>query len=420
MMHDGSMTHTQHPQSAPPGRSLRRSSGNRIVAGVAGGLGEHLGINAWWLRLAFIVLAFVGGAGVLLYIVAWIFVPASDEEEPAVTNWLANLDLTDSGTVIGVVLIGAAALILATSVFDISGTLVTAAILFAVGLILYRGGLKPPTTPGSQPDVGTSHGDEPAASSTTPSTSEVDGVRVGAAMSAGAVALPPPPPPPPPPPLAKQPKKPRERSMLGRLTLAVGIIVVSGMALIEVAGVSIGSVGAGEWFDPIHYVIAALLVVGAGLIVGAWVGRARWLITIGFLLLPVLVVASLWPRQFPLTAGDEIYTPISVEEIEYPYELGAGQLTIDLTGLTATELEQIGTITATLGVGQLQIYIPNDVGVRVDARVGVGEIQMPGPNDDGIGVDILREIGPAPTTLVLDVEVGAGEIVIIPRERTTP
>ena len=38
-------------------------AGDRVLAGVAGGLGTHLGINAWWFRLAFIILAFFGGFG---------------------------------------------------------------------------------------------------------------------------------------------------------------------------------------------------------------------------------------------------------------------------------------------------------------------------------------------------------------------
>jgi signal transduction histidine kinase/phage shock protein PspC (stress-responsive transcriptional regulator) len=50
---------------------LVRSSTNRVVSGVAGGLGERLGVDPILLRIAFAVLAVAGGAGVLLYLLAW-------------------------------------------------------------------------------------------------------------------------------------------------------------------------------------------------------------------------------------------------------------------------------------------------------------------------------------------------------------
>src|SRR5437764_5331815 len=57
-----------------PARSLRphRSTRDRIVAGVAGGLGEQLGVDPVVLRLAFVVLALAGGFGLVLYLVLWL------------------------------------------------------------------------------------------------------------------------------------------------------------------------------------------------------------------------------------------------------------------------------------------------------------------------------------------------------------
>jgi signal transduction histidine kinase/phage shock protein PspC (stress-responsive transcriptional regulator) len=51
---------------------LRRSDRDRVVAGVAGGLGELWGIDPVILRLAFVALATAGGAGVLAYLGAWL------------------------------------------------------------------------------------------------------------------------------------------------------------------------------------------------------------------------------------------------------------------------------------------------------------------------------------------------------------
>jgi len=57
-----------------PSRSLRphRSTTDRIVAGVAGGLGEQLGVDPVVLRLSFVVLSFAGGFGMVLYLGLWL------------------------------------------------------------------------------------------------------------------------------------------------------------------------------------------------------------------------------------------------------------------------------------------------------------------------------------------------------------
>lgn len=418
-MNDGSMTDTRNTQSAPPGRSLRRSREQRILAGVAGGLGEHLGINAWWLRWAFIFLAFAGGAGVLLYIVAWVFVPEPDQDETAVSHWLSNLDLSDTGTVIGVVLIGAATLVAATSVFDISGTMVTAAVLFAVGLLLYRGGLMPPpkssgdNNPDGQGGTDIQSSNAPTAhiaADEAPSTDTVEGASLVASKAVADDATVPPAAP-------RPPKPPKEPSLLGRLTLAVGLIVVSTMALLDASGLAVGSIDAGEWFDPIHYVIAAMFVIAGGLIVGAWIGRARWLVVIGLMLVPVLFFTALWPSSFDWSVGDVEYQPQTVAEVADSYRLGAGSMTINLTDLTAEELAQVGSIDISLGVGEVVVRIPSDIGVDLTADVAMGEISFPGPSQDGIGIDVEAFFGPASPTIAIDIEAGAGSVVIRQIER---
>jgi phage shock protein PspC (stress-responsive transcriptional regulator) len=62
-------------------RRLYRSRKNRVIAGVSGGLGEYLDVDPVLFRIAFIVAAFAGGAGVLAYIIAWIIMPEQPREE---------------------------------------------------------------------------------------------------------------------------------------------------------------------------------------------------------------------------------------------------------------------------------------------------------------------------------------------------
>lgn len=53
-------------------RRVARSLTNRVFGGVCGGLGGYLGLNAWWARLAFVVLTpLSGGVAGLLYLILW-------------------------------------------------------------------------------------------------------------------------------------------------------------------------------------------------------------------------------------------------------------------------------------------------------------------------------------------------------------
>ena len=63
---------------------LRRSTHDRKVAGVAGGLARHLDIDPIILRVAFVVLAFFGGAGLILYGACWLLVPEDGSHQAPV------------------------------------------------------------------------------------------------------------------------------------------------------------------------------------------------------------------------------------------------------------------------------------------------------------------------------------------------
>jgi phage shock protein PspC (stress-responsive transcriptional regulator) len=46
-----------------------------MIAGVASGIGRHLGVDVLLVRIAFVVLALAGGLGVPLYIACWLLIP---------------------------------------------------------------------------------------------------------------------------------------------------------------------------------------------------------------------------------------------------------------------------------------------------------------------------------------------------------
>ena len=70
--------------AVPEYARLRRKRSGRLVAGVASGIADHLGVPVLWVRAVFAVLAAFGGAGVFAYALLWVFVPqGSGTERPA-------------------------------------------------------------------------------------------------------------------------------------------------------------------------------------------------------------------------------------------------------------------------------------------------------------------------------------------------
>ncbi|HLF70186.1 MAG TPA: PspC domain-containing protein [Actinomycetota bacterium] len=70
---------TQREEDSAPARQgvrlLRRSTSNRMIAGVCGGLGRYLGIDATLIRIAWVLLVLGAGTGILLYLIAWLVIP---------------------------------------------------------------------------------------------------------------------------------------------------------------------------------------------------------------------------------------------------------------------------------------------------------------------------------------------------------
>jgi phage shock protein PspC (stress-responsive transcriptional regulator) len=56
-------------------KRLYRSSTNKVIGGVAAGLGDYFIIDPVLVRVLFVLLAMFGGGGVLIYIVLWIVIP---------------------------------------------------------------------------------------------------------------------------------------------------------------------------------------------------------------------------------------------------------------------------------------------------------------------------------------------------------
>jgi signal transduction histidine kinase len=114
---------------------LTRRSRHKLIAGVASGLGDRFRIEPNLVRLAFVVLAFAGGAGIILYAAGWIWLPTADTARgpgaDARTDWVQMLAL--GAVTLGVLLIAQSSGIGAPS------TLVWPIVLAAMGTALIVG-----------------------------------------------------------------------------------------------------------------------------------------------------------------------------------------------------------------------------------------------------------------------------------------
>ena len=68
---------------------LRRSTDDKMLAGVAGGIARYLDVDATLVRVAIAALTLLTGVGGALYIAAWLLIPADGEDQSAAAAWLA-------------------------------------------------------------------------------------------------------------------------------------------------------------------------------------------------------------------------------------------------------------------------------------------------------------------------------------------
>ena len=79
------------PKTERPGqagstlRQLRRSTTDRWIGGVSGGLADVTGIPSWSWRILFVLTALLHGLGLVMYVLLWIFVPLRSEAPRPVT-----------------------------------------------------------------------------------------------------------------------------------------------------------------------------------------------------------------------------------------------------------------------------------------------------------------------------------------------
>ena len=81
---------SEHTTHIPEVRRLQRSQSDRMIAGVSGGLARYFEIHPAVFRVGFVVLTLLGGAGILIYVAAWLVIPDEDEGDSVATAALRN------------------------------------------------------------------------------------------------------------------------------------------------------------------------------------------------------------------------------------------------------------------------------------------------------------------------------------------
>ncbi len=107
-----------------------------MVGGVAGGMAAYTNIDTAWLRIAWLALLFLG-PGLIIYIVAWIAIPESDDAAPLPVRAAKAGD--NGRLIVGGLLVLIGVSILANRYLPWMKDLILPAVLIAVGtgVIIY-------------------------------------------------------------------------------------------------------------------------------------------------------------------------------------------------------------------------------------------------------------------------------------------
>lgn len=136
-------TTTSSPAGAgpptPPARRVTRSADDRLAAGVCGGIGEALGVDPTLVRLGFALLAFAGGAGVVLYLAAWLVLPAADDPERPAQPPRRRARLQEAAG-IALLLVAALMVVRAVGLLPSAGVIWPAALVVAGLAVIWRSG----------------------------------------------------------------------------------------------------------------------------------------------------------------------------------------------------------------------------------------------------------------------------------------
>lgn len=433
---------TQHdPAAAPPGPEafpagagprlfgLVRPQNGRYVAGVCAGIGRATNTDPVLWRVLLAVLAVFGGTGLLIYLAAWLIIPAEGESGSPLENVLGKGDSSTSPITVA----GLTILALVTFAYIMSDTwramLLVACAAVVGALIVNRGRI--PTQSSAPPPPPP----QPASPEPAPGVPHVPPNDQYPPQQPGYAPAPPPPwqappaggyrppfaphgpyrspytaanPPPPAPRRQRPPKPPKERSPLFGATCSVILMAIGVLAIIDLSNLANPSASV--------YFAAVLAIIGIGMLVGTRWGRGRGLIAPGLVAAAALglSVAATNPNGFDENPMPAVVMPATLGELPTKYSSGFGDTTIDLRNLDFTGQDR--SLQVEQGAGNLTVLLPQSVDVTVDIEVGAGRADVLGRETDGVGqTNRVQDFGPdgeGGGKLALRISTGAGDVEV--------
>lgn len=376
---------------------LHRSATDRKIAGVAGGLGRHLNIDPTVLRVAFVVLALFGGAGLVLYGAAWLIVPVEGTEQSVIETSPStrNVVLIVVGVIAALLLVGDA-----SNGMGFPWPLALIAIVVVVWMV---------NRDRTRNQAGS---DTPGWQSPVPYAATGGPVSEGAPpMSGTSTSYSPPAGPPaaagwqtPPTPSQPPPRADRGPTLFGP-TLALIALALGVLGLYDSANDVV----------PAAYAALALALIGAMLLVGSVAGRPGGLIFLGVVASLALAVTSAvdgnWTDERQIDVA-----PLAAADVRDAYSVTAGQVSLDLTKVSNPAALDGRTLELRAEAGEIVVIVPDDVDVDVDATLRFGgEVDVDGYTQSGNGVDVTRHLegGTDVPQLTLQLDLLVGHIQVI-------
>jgi hypothetical protein len=201
------------------------------------------------------------------------------------------------------------------------------------------------------------------------------------------------------------PPAPRQRSVIGRVTLGV-VLLVGGLATVGILQ--------GWWALSWAGVAAlALAVVAVGLLIGSLRGRGGSLIGPGIFLSLVTLALTITGINGTTGYGQQTWVPTTVAAAEQDFVLNGGQGTLDLRQLSVTPGQSVDT-EVTVRAGQATVIVPADANVNLTCSANAGEIDCLGQTQDGLQQEVsTTQRGSSDEgTINLTVHVGAGQATV--------
>jgi phage shock protein PspC (stress-responsive transcriptional regulator) len=379
-----------------------RPRSDRQVAGVAAGIARRYDIDPVLVRVGFVVAAF-SGIGAALYVAGWILLPDEPADSTAPTRTRLSKFLVVGFAIAAAVTVG--------SLFGGNGSDVVLPLLVVAGLLYLlhrsRGKLGTGATASEAPTVAT-----PAAAG-GPSLVKDQAAPpawdpLGAAPFAWDLPEPSPAPAPPPP----------RRLPVTSVTLGLALIAGSATAVIMLLAGVLTPANLGVLLGVV------LSVLGAGLVVGAFLRTGRGLIPFALVLaaLTWAVLAAPLDRWRGDGWGELSAAPTSVAALQPSYQRTAGEIDLDLRNLDLSVPPDGNTspvrTRVELGAGDVLVQVPHTADLTLTGRLGLGDLSFGTRSEEGpdAHLQVIDDLGSDGVRngrqLVLEIEAGAGDVEV--------